>query len=160
MTTTAPVDALSPAALRALVARTAADTAAWRPLVRRDAPGRGCALLLADGRVEVWVLSWSPGDDTGFHDHGASRAAIAVAEGTVAEERLTLGGPPRSQVLGPGAVAEVPAGHIHRIRQVGDARAVSIHAYSPPLEQMGTYAPDEDGLIERTPVGGDHELGA
>jgi predicted metal-dependent enzyme (double-stranded beta helix superfamily) len=76
--------------LRALVHALAADPHAWRPLVAHG-PERHFALLHRDAEVEVWVVSWGPGHDTGFHDHDDSAAAIVVAEGSIRELRLAVG---------------------------------------------------------------------
>ena len=61
--------------LRRLVSRIAADPDTWRPLVNLDAEHRHFAQLWRDDHVDVWVISWMNGHDTGFHDHDLSRAA-------------------------------------------------------------------------------------
>lgn len=159
MTPTAPSRTLTTAELSRLVDDLAADSAVWEPLVRHGAE-RECALLSRSAHVEVWVISWSPGHDTGFHDHGASEAAVSVTRGRLLEERLTLTGPPALRALVPGPAAEVPRRHVHRVRHVGGPEAVSIHAYSPPLREMGAYGLGEDGLLERSLLHGDTTLSA
>ena len=158
MTTAAAPHALSVDDLRTLVRDLAADAEAWQPLVRHDPHQRGVSLLMRDDRVEVWVLSWQPGQDTGYHDHGGSTAAICVTRGEICEERLMLKGPPRGQTLDEHLIGVVPALHIHRVYHVGPLPAVSIHAYSPPLGDVGVYSEDSEGLIERRVQPGDHEL--
>ncbi|MCC6832544.1 MAG: cysteine dioxygenase family protein [Thermoleophilia bacterium] len=148
-----PAAAMSTAELARLVESVAADPVRWRPLVRHGRE-RECALLHRDERVEVWVISWSAGHDTGFHDHGPSEAAIAVPRGALTEERLTLTGAPAVRRLVPGPAAEVPRRHVHRVRHTGGAGAVSIHAYSPPLREMGAYGLGDDGLLERSVLHG------
>ena len=86
------------------------------------------------------MISWTNGNDTGFHDHDVSRGAVAVVEGEVVEERLVLGGPPRRLRHRAGETFDFDASHVHRMHQDSDAPAVSIHAYSPPLWRMGSYA--------------------
>ena len=81
--------------LRELVARLAAEPERWRALVRHDTGQRHFEQLWRDGDVDVWVISWANGNDTGFHDHDVSSGAVAVVEGEVIEERLALGGAPR-----------------------------------------------------------------
>jgi predicted metal-dependent enzyme (double-stranded beta helix superfamily) len=141
-----------------LVRELADDRERWVALVRHDPHQRGVALLLRDDQVEVWVLSWMPGQDTGYHDHGGSAAAICVTEGKICEERLSFGGPPRGQTLDEDEIGVVPALHIHRVYHAGSVPSVSIHAYSPPLGDVGTYTADAEGLIERRVQPGDHEL--
>jgi predicted metal-dependent enzyme (double-stranded beta helix superfamily) len=158
VTTATAIPALSVDDLRTLVQDLAADREAWEPLVRHDVHQRGVSLLMRDDRVEVWVLSWLHGQDTGYHDHGRSTAAICVTRGEIREERLTLTGPPRGQTLDEHSVGVVPALHIHRVYHSGPVPAVSIHAYSPPLGDVGVYSEDPEGLIERRVQPGDHEL--
>jgi hypothetical protein len=94
------------------------------------------------------------------HDHGGATAAITVAAGEVVEERPSLHGGPVGQTQRTGQVSVVPELHIHRVHHAGTAPAVSIHAYSPPLGDVGVYSEDGDGLIERRVQPGEHELGA
>jgi mannose-6-phosphate isomerase-like protein (cupin superfamily) len=144
--------------LRALVAEIAADAARWRPLVRHTAAERTFEQLRRDQHVEIWVISWTNGSDTGFHDHDLSRGAVAVVEGEVIEERLVLGGPPRELRHRAGDVFDFDASHVHRMRQVRAGPAVSIHAYSPPLWRMGTYAVEPDGTLRRESISYAEEL--
>ena len=81
-------------ALRRLVDRIAADPASWRDLVNLDTEHRHYAQLCRDDHLDVWVISWMNGHDTGFHDHDLSRGAVAIVEGELVEEQLTIGGPP------------------------------------------------------------------
>ena len=67
----------------------------WRALVRHGTPERHFEQLWRDDHVDVWVITWTNGNDTGFHDHDLSSGAVAVVEGEVTEERLVVGGPPR-----------------------------------------------------------------
>ena len=140
MSTATATRPLSVQQLQDLVSRLAADESAWGPHVRHDADQRGVSLLMRDEQVEVWVLSWLPGQDTGYHDHGGSAAAIRVTRGQIVEERLTLAGPPKGHTLAEGAIGVVPALHIHRVHHSGAEPAVSIHAYSPPLGEVGVYS--------------------
>jgi hypothetical protein len=88
------------------------------------------------------------GHDTGFHDHDTSAAAITVVEGAIVEERLSLAGACGAR-HDAGAVLEVPAEAIHRVRHAGDAPAVTLHAYSPPLTRVGTYEVGAGGALLR-----------
>ena len=73
------------------------------------------------------------------------------------EERLTIGRTIRRR-LRPGQSLLFPPSHVHRVHGVGDAPAVSIHAYSPPLARMGVYAVSDDGALRRESVAATHEL--
>ena len=120
----------------------------WRPLVRHDPAERTFALLHRDEQLEIYVVCWMDGHDTGFHDHEESAASILVLEGAVLEERLALGRT-LSATLTPGATIEVAREAIHRVRHAGDAPAVTLHAYSPPLARVGTYEFAQDGALLR-----------
>ena len=144
--------------LCALVAQIAADPAQWRHLVRHTTAERTFEQLRRDQHVDIWVISWTSGIDTGFHDHDLSRGAVAVVDGEVIEQRLVLGGPPRELLHRAGDVFDFDASHVHRMRQVRDLPAVSIHAYSPPLWRMGTYVVAPDGTLRRESISYAEEL--
>ena len=69
-----------------------------------------------------------------------------------------LGGAPRELHHRAGDVFDFDASHVHRMRQDRDAPAVSIHAYSPPLWRMGTYAVAPDGTLRRESISYAEEL--
>jgi hypothetical protein len=146
------------AELRDLVGRIAADPEQWRPLVRSGTAERHFEQLWRDDHVDVWVISWASGNDTGFHDHDVSRGAVAVVEGEVIEERLVVGGPPRDIRHRAGDTFDFDASYVHRMRQDAAVPAVSIHAYSPPLWRMGTYAVEPDGTLRRRSISYAEEL--
>jgi predicted metal-dependent enzyme (double-stranded beta helix superfamily) len=146
--------------LRELVNQLASDIHRWQPLVRFDQAGRHFEQLWRDDHVDVWVISWVNGNDTGFHDHDISHGAVAVVEGEVVEERLTVGGLPRRLTHKAREVFDFDASHVHRMRQDSDERAVTIHAYSPPLGRMGTYAVSPTGELSRRSISYIEELRA
>jgi hypothetical protein len=145
-------------ALRQLVARIAADPSAWRSLVNLDTEHRHFAQLWRDDHVDVWVISWMNGQDTGFHDHDLSSGAVAVVEGELVEERLVVGSSPRRRCYRAGETFEFDASLVHRMHQASGGPAVSIHAYSPPLWRMGTYVIERDGTLRRTSISYAEEL--
>ena len=149
---------LSRQELRELVTRIAAQPERWRPLVRYGFPDRHFEQLWRDDHVDVWVISWMNGNDTGFHDHDLSRGAVAVVEGEIIEERLVVGGPPRKLPHAAGEAFDFDASHVHRMRQDSDVAAVTIHAYSPPLWRMGTYTTGPDGALCRESISYAEEL--
>src|SRR6202012_547778 len=129
----------------------AADIARWQPFLAAagDECERVYELIWDDDMVNAWVIRWSEDQDTGFHDHDESAAAITVVSGMVREDRLTIGGPPRSRERGAGETFPVPPVAIHRVLHAGDGPAVTIHAYSPPLPRPGAYRIGRDGELER-----------
>jgi predicted metal-dependent enzyme (double-stranded beta helix superfamily) len=144
--------------LRDLVARLAAEPRRWRSLVRDHGAARQFEQLWRDDHVDVWVISWANGGDTGFHDHDVSCGAVAVVQGEVVEERLVLGGSPWRVRHRAGQTFDFDAAHVHRMRHESDAPAVSIHAYSPPLWRMGSYAVGSDGTLRRQSISYAEEL--
>jgi hypothetical protein len=144
--------------LRDLVAGLAAERERWEPLVFHGGGERHFEQLWRDDHVDVWVISWANGNDTGFHDHDVSSGAVAVVAGELIEERLVLGGEPRRFRHPAGDVFDFDAAHVHRMRQDSDVPAVSIHAYSPPLWRMGSYAIGPDGALRRRSISYAEEL--
>jgi hypothetical protein len=145
-------------ALRRLVAGIAVDPALWRGLVNLDAEHRHFAQLARNDHVDVWVISWMDGHDTGFHDHDLSSGAVAIVEGELVEERLAVGCEPRRRRYRAGETFEFDASLVHRMHQASGGPAVSIHAYSPPLWRMGTYVIEPDGTLRRTSISYAEEL--
>jgi predicted metal-dependent enzyme (double-stranded beta helix superfamily) len=145
--------------LHALAREVAAAPERWAPHVAHD-PQRRTFHLLHDGEdATVWLLCWSPGHDTGFHDHDGSWGVATVVAGAVREDRLTLAGEPTGRVVGPGESFAFGPADIHRVRHAGDAPAVTIHAYSPPLRAMGAYVVEPgSGVLRREVLREDEEL--
>src|SRR5262249_45680451 len=73
--------------LAEVVRRLAASPADWLGRVRLNPAGRWYERIHLDDSHEVWVISWLPGQATGFHDHGGSAGAFAVGWGTLMERR-------------------------------------------------------------------------
>jgi mannose-6-phosphate isomerase-like protein (cupin superfamily) len=132
----------------------------WDHLVRHADDARVYALIWDEEDVNAWVICWSEDQDTGFHDHDVSGAAISVISGHVREDRLALAGPPRSRIAGPGTTLTVPPVAIHRVLHTGDTPAVTIHAYSPPLARSGAYRVGPGGELEREVLSLEDELRA
>ena len=148
---------LSEPELRALVATLAAEPARWRQLVAFDDESRVYASLYRDAHVDVWLLCWAPEDDTGWHDHDISSGAVAVTDGELVENNLSIaGGSVETRVRG-GQVFSFGPDHIHRLNGAMPG-SVSVHAYSPPLWRMGQYAVSEDGVLRRMSVSYADEL--
>jgi mannose-6-phosphate isomerase-like protein (cupin superfamily) len=141
--------ALTIAQLRNFTANLANDPRLWRHLVHHADDMRVYEQIWDDELANAWVICWCADQDTGFHDHDGSAAAIAVISGRVREDRLTLGAAPRSREFGAGATFTVPPVAIHRVLHAGAGPAVTIHAYSPPLARTGAYRLGPAGELER-----------
>jgi predicted metal-dependent enzyme (double-stranded beta helix superfamily) len=149
---------LSGPELERFVGELAEQPELWIEHVEHDASQRVYAELLSDAHVTAWLICWMDEQDTGFHDHDVSAGAVAVVGGDVCEERLALGGPPRKRTFAAGETFHFSASDIHRVRHGGSDPAVTLHVYSPPLERMGAYAIDEDGVLARHPMPASEEL--
>jgi quercetin dioxygenase-like cupin family protein len=123
---------------------------AWQPLINHDSEERTYELLHRDADVEIYLVCWMPGHDTGFHDHDDSAAAITVIDGAIVEERLAITGAVR-HTLSDGDTVTIAREAIHRVRHAGTGPATTLHAYSPPLQRVGTYQVADDGALLRHP---------
>ncbi len=151
MTTIIPA-ALSPRQLAGKVRKQAADPREWMSRVRLSSDERWYERLHADEQYEVWLISWLPGQGTGFHDHGGSAGAFGVVWGTLEEHRAGTkdrapGRPVLATPVHAGRVRAFGPEYIHDVRNTSEAVAVSVHAYSPPLKEMTRYDLTGAGLV-------------
>jgi Cysteine dioxygenase type I len=107
-----------------------------------------------DEELDVWLISWVPGQATELHDHGGSLGALTVLSGSLNEFRWD-GRRLRRRRLDAGDQAGFPLGWVHDVvwapRPALVARpgaapsspplqpTLSVHAYSPPLTAMSYY---------------------
>ncbi len=153
---------LSQEQLAAEVRRLAGRPAEWVSRVRLDPEGRWYEQIHVDGCYEIWLISWLPGQSTGFHDHGRANGAFSVVWGAL-DECVVSGGVAGAYPRKPGPRLETTATvlpvtqtvvrafgphYIHDVRNSSkDSVAVSIHAYSPPLSKMTRYDLTPGGLV-------------
>lgn len=123
-----------------LARRLAADDALWRPHLDFDPAQRVTRRLLADDDHEAWLLTWLPGQGTGWHDHGGSGGAFVVLQGTlleaVAPEHRVRA---LRRVHRRGGWQGFGAEHVHDVRNDGPDPAVSLHVYGPRLTVMRRF---------------------
>ena len=148
---------LAPSELATLAAIVAANPDLWQHHVAYDDDHRHYASLWRDAHVDVWVLCWTPQNDTGWHDHDISSGAVSVVQGTIVEHNLRVGGPEKVTEAHAGTTFSFGPEHIHRLTGLA-AGSVSIHAYSPPLWRLGQYVVNEDGVLQRASVSYAEEL--
>ncbi|MCW2948862.1 MAG: cysteine dioxygenase type [Actinoallomurus sp.] len=128
------------------IARSLADRPEeWIHRVRLSADGRWYERLHRDGDHEVWLISWLPGQATGFHDHGESSGAFAVALGSLEEHQVG-----QARTMQTGESWAFDRDYVHDVRNSSAAPAVSVHVYSPPLSTMNRYRLSGDGLVVLT----------
>jgi rhodanese-related sulfurtransferase len=122
----------------------------WIDKVRLRGEQRWYERLFLGPDYDMWVISWLPGQSTGFHDHGASSGAFVVATGILEERRPDE----RTRVIHPGQPRAFGPDYTHDVRNVSLAPAISIHAYSPPLSDMNEYELDGSQLVPRERASG------
>lgn len=150
-----PSEELDRGRLGTLATELGREEALWRHLVRHIPDERYFVELFRDSHLDVWLICWLNGQDTGFHDHDVSFGAVYVADGLLAEDRFQYD---RAQLRvstrehPAGAVFEFDASYVHRMRHTGGGPAVSIHCYSPALWRMGHYDVDDEGALCRTSI--------
>ena len=151
MTRLATRMALSQTQLRQVVRDVAAREQEWSGLVRYAEDPRWYQRLSREDDHEVWLLSWLPGQGTGFHDHGGSAGAFAVARGALQEWTAAGGRPsPVAATRAQGEVRSFGSWYVHHVINASAEPAVSVHAYSPPLESMRRFEFGPAGLLRIT----------
>jgi predicted metal-dependent enzyme (double-stranded beta helix superfamily) len=139
---------LNPKQLAAEVRRLTATPAEWVARVRLDPEGRWYERIAVSDCYEVWLISWLPGQSTGFHDHGSSAGAFGVVWGALDECVVPRSGTEALVTrVNAGEVRAFGRRYVHDVRNsaVGSV-AVSVHAYSPPLSTMTRYDLTPGGL--------------
>jgi predicted metal-dependent enzyme (double-stranded beta helix superfamily) len=148
--TAAPI-ASHPARIAADVAR---DRDRWAHLLRYDPDKRFSVLVDATDDVEIWLLSWLPGQGTGLHDHHAGSAgAFTVVSGVLTERviRDTVRPVEEVRAVTVGQTRVFGPRYVHQVRNSGVDPAVSIHVYRPERAGMRSYRFDADTGLSRLP---------
>jgi len=148
---TLPGRDLDQAELLALAASIAAKPELLQQHIAFSDDKRHYVSLHRDTHVDVWLLCWTPQNDTGWHDHDISSGAVAVTQGCLTEHNLAIGTPSIETEIHAGAAYSFGPDHIHRLTG-RDPGSVSVHAYSPPLWRMGQYTLGNGGVLRRTSV--------
>ena len=126
--------------LRALTGAVAAQQGAQLAAVARyTEPDRWWTRLALTRGVEVWLLTWLPGQGTRPHDHGGAAGSFTVVTGAVTEQHRYPGGPIISRTFLAGHGIGFGGDHAHLVTNTADAPAATVHAYSPPLLPTRQY---------------------
>jgi predicted metal-dependent enzyme (double-stranded beta helix superfamily) len=142
---------IGPPQLASMVARAADRPRDWLNLLRFDANSRWYQRLVLEEAYEVWLLSWLPGQHTGFHDHGPSAGAFAAVLGCLSERAACDGRPSLiTRTVSRGSVLSFGPNYVHEVRNDSAQPSVSIHAYSPPLTSMRRFDVAASGLLRTT----------
>ena len=89
---------------------------------------------------ELVVICWKPGQESAIHDHGISNCLYLVVEGEMAEDRFRSvhegdPEPTETKTYGKGDITLANGPEIHRIANRGDQNLITLHLYSPPLDE-------------------------
>jgi hypothetical protein len=137
--------------LAEVVRQVAEGAADWLTRVRLNPAGRWYEQLHLDASHEIWLISWLPGQETGFHDHGGAAGAFTVVLGALTESRVaggTAAGHVLAKPMRAGTTRSFGPRYIHNVRNsAASSVAVSVHAYSPPLSSMTRYELTSAGLV-------------
>ncbi len=151
--TAARADALTLLELVERTRETAEAVKAGRyPFITFDPDLRWHRRIYRDAQVDIWLITWLPTQGTQLHDHGGSAGSFTVVSGELAEATYVESGPHagtlRERVHPAGRSVGFGAGYVHDVRNLSDAPAVSVHAYSAPLTSMTYWDVDETGLVQ------------
>ena len=104
-------------------------------------------LVHAGPAYQALVLCWRNGQRSPIHDHAGSSCGVRVLSGQAVETvfRRTRAGmvyAARSNIHEPGSVCATQDADIHQVSNLADdgGDLVTLHVYSPPLLNMGTYS--------------------
>lgn len=140
---------MSLADLVALTSSVADDVRAGLYEVHADEESRWHVRLSCDEQVDVWLISWTAEQGTQLHDHGGSSGAFTVVSGELSEAVWTPGVEALRETARSDGDSVVFAEHyVHDVRNVRSETAVSVHAYSPPLQQMNYYDVEGHQLVK------------
>jgi quercetin dioxygenase-like cupin family protein len=147
-----PASVVPTGALADIVEGLAGAPALWSDALTDLGSERSSIRLLETPPYDVWLIRWPPGTRVEPHDHGASAGAFTVVRGALTEYRWSPDARQRS--VGRGDVVTIDARVVHDV--VADrpqhGAATSIHAYSPPLREMGFYSSDGARLLTRVAI--------
>lgn len=139
---------LSMAELVEWTSSVAADVRAGLYDVHADPDERWHVRLYCDDRVDLWLISWTEDQGTQLHDHGGSNGAFSVVRGELTESVWVDGpGTLRDHVRHAGDTVVFGEHYVHDVRNTHAPTAVSVHAYSPPLERMSFYDVEDHRLV-------------
>ena len=98
---------------------------------------------IREADYEAVVIAWPPGTGLGMHDHGGSLAAIHVLNGRLRERYLDDDELMQVRWLLAGETIDLPGTHVHEVINFDDVEVVSVHVYSPPLDDTAFRVENE-----------------
>jgi 3-mercaptopropionate dioxygenase len=92
-----------------------------------------------DGSFSIIALVWRPGQATRIHDH-LTWCVFGVVQGIEYEELFDADGTRVGESAAPPGEVNgfAPPGDIHRVRNIGEETAISIHIYGTDVDRVGS----------------------
>jgi len=122
------------------------------PFIEFDEQSRWYQRIYRDQRVDVQLISWLPDQGTQLHDHGGSSGSFTVISGKLSEAVFVRSGRNAGQLRErehkAGRSVGFDSRYVHDVRNLSDAPAVSVHAYSPALTSMTYYNIEVGELVK------------
>ena len=104
---------------------------------------RNC--LYCDDKYEAILLCWEKGQYTPIHDHGGEECWVKIISGAIEETiyKPNENGAPtpvKTEVAHAGSTAYmIDFMGCHRLKNVGEERAMSLHIYAKPISRCNIY---------------------
>lgn len=92
-------------------------------------------LVFKTDNVEILLVCWLPDHRAEVHEHGNSDAITLILEGEMSHTTIYPDGKKVSGVLSPGDIEHIPVGVKHEVANNKNEKLVSLHIYSPPLDE-------------------------
>lgn len=107
---------------------------------------------------ELVALCWKPGQRTPIHDHVGSTCGLLVVEGDATETRYELDADGVARragrsVIPQGSVCASQDDDIHEVANLTDRDLITLHCYSPPINQFHRYEEDSAEVVMEGVVG-------
>jgi cysteine dioxygenase len=126
----------------------------WQAPQYRTEPNQlpyGRNVLLRNDDFEVIVINLPGNRATAIHDHGESIGCAFIVQGELLNVTYTLDSngypaPEKESRFTAGQILESESGLIHEMRNPRKDAMISLHVYSPPLQNIQSYAPYSDVL--------------
>ena len=137
----------------ALLADIAAGLAAAARVDRLPADTtRRWTYLIEAERYEAIIIAWPPGTGLRMHDHGGSLAAVHMVAGRLRERFISADAAADAPLIETrwveaGDTLHLPRDHTHEMINLDSEEAVSIHVYSPPLNDTDFRVEAEITLV-------------
>jgi hypothetical protein len=151
---------LTPEELERAAGSVAGRPELWSHLVVDSPEERWWIVLYRSDAYEVRLLSWEFDQSSGWHDHGGSSGGFVVTSGVLRErcrgsDLVSI----EEHHFNAGDHGSFGPDHLHDVAHETGQPAVSVHAYSPPLERLTMYDPTRYGFVVREVVPDDSRSG-